>query len=148
MWPESVFQTPVRFLFQNFWIRVRVRLLFKFKNLAPVRTPATIINPTLIYPCFYLRNDDTDPCFCPNWKLTPDPGPEEKRRILPESPPVNRTRYQAKFLTSAKFLTWCCFSSQNKEIRCGNYFFDVCCVNYNIFVGYQVPTTSYSTGVT
>jgi len=41
-----------------------------------------------------------------------------------------------------------CFSSQNKEIRSGNHFFDVCCVNYNILVGYQVPTTSYSTGIT
>jgi len=39
--------------------------------------------------------------------LTPGPDPrlKEKRRILPESTPVNRTRCQAKFLASVKFLT-------------------------------------------
>ena len=83
---------------------IRVRLFFKFENLTPVQTPATIINPTIIYPCFYLRNDHKDSCYCRNWKvtpvlepvfpkyLTPDPGPKEKRRILPESTPVFRIR--------------------------------------------------------
>ena len=48
-------------------------------------------------PVFYLRNDHIDSCCCRNWKVTPDPvfpkflspgpdpGPKEKRRILPES---------------------------------------------------------------
>jgi len=101
-WPESLFQNPTPLLFQNFGIRVR--LFFKFENLTPVQTPATIINPTIIYPCFYLRNDHKDSCYCRNWKvtpvlepvfpkyLTPDPGPKEKRRILPESTPVFRIR--------------------------------------------------------
>jgi len=39
------------------------------------------------------------------------------------------------------------FASQNKEITSGNSFFDVCCVNQNILVRCQVPTTSYSTGI-
>ena len=72
------------------------------------QTPATIINPTLIDPCFYLRNDHTDSCYCRNWKvtpdpgpvfpkfLTPDPGPKEKRRILPESTQV--LRIQSHFI--------------------------------------------------
>jgi len=62
-------------------------------------TPATVIDPTLIYPCVYLRNDHTDSWHCPNWKVTPvphpvfhkfftlDPGLREKRRVLPESTP-------------------------------------------------------------
>ena len=105
-WPESLFQTPTPLLFQNFGLRdrIRVRLLFKFENPSPVQTPATIIDPTVIYPCFYLRNDHTDSCYCRNGKvtpgpgpvfhmfLTPDPGPKEKRRILPELTPVIRIR--------------------------------------------------------
>jgi len=65
---------------------------------------STIIHPTLIYPCFYLRNDHKDSCNCRNWEvttvqgplfpnfLTPglDPGLKEKRKILPESTPVHR----------------------------------------------------------
>ena len=88
-WLESLFQTPIPLLLKNFWIRVR--LLFKFENPTPVQTPATIIDPTVIYPCFYLRNHRKDPCFCRNGKvtpdpvfhkfLTPDPAPKEKRRI-------------------------------------------------------------------
>ena len=31
--------------------------------------------PTVIYPCFYLRNDHTDSCYCQNWKVTPGLGP-------------------------------------------------------------------------
>ena len=101
-WPESLFQTPTLLLFQNFWIRVQ--LFLKFENPTPVQTPATIIEPTVIYPCFYLRNDRTDSCYCRNGKVTPgplfykfstrgpDPGPKEKRRILPESTPVIRIR--------------------------------------------------------
>ena len=37
------------------------------------------------------------------------------------------------------------FASQNKEIKSGNHFFDVCCVNWGTLVRCQVPTTSYST---
>jgi len=79
-----------------------VRLLFKFENPTPVQTPAAIINPAVIYSCFYLRNHRTDSCYCRNGKMTPDPGPvfhkfltpgpKEKRRILPESTPVIRIR--------------------------------------------------------
>jgi len=100
--PESPFQTPTPLLFRNFWIWVgiRVRLFFKFVNPTPVLTAATIIHPTLIYTWFYLRNDRTDSCYCRNGKvthgpffykfLTSDPGPKEKRKILPESTPVLR----------------------------------------------------------
>ena len=100
-WPESLFQTPTLLLFQNFWIRIRirVRLFFKFQNPTPVQTPATINDPTIIYPYFYLRNDHTDSYYCRNGKVTPDsgpvfpkyltpgpdPSPKEKRRILLES---------------------------------------------------------------
>ena len=105
-WPESLFQTPPPLLFQTFWIRVRirVRLFFKFENPTPVQTSAAIIDQTVIYPCFYLRNDSTDSCYCRNGKVTPDPGPvyhkfftpdpgpKDKRRILPESTPVIQIR--------------------------------------------------------
>jgi len=40
------------------------------------------------------------------------------------------------------------FTYQNKEMKSGNYFFDVCCENWNILVRCQVPTISYSTGIT
>jgi len=98
--PESLFQTPTPLLFQNFWIRVRQ--FFKFENPTPVQTPATMIDPTEIYPCFYLRNDHTECCYCRNPKVTPDsgpffpkfltPGPKEKLSILPESTPALRIR--------------------------------------------------------
>jgi len=65
-------QTPTPLLFQNFWIRIRVRLFFQFKNPTPVETPAIIIDPTIIYPCFNLRNNRTDSCYCRNGKVTPD----------------------------------------------------------------------------
>jgi len=107
---------------QNFWIRVRQ--FFKYENSTPVQTPATIIDPTVICPWFYFRDDRTDPCYCRNRKLIPDPGlvfhkfltsgpdlgPKGKRRILPESTLALRPRCQAKFLTSVKFLTYYCFS--------------------------------------
>ena len=100
-WPETLFQTPTPRLFQNFWIRVRQ--FFKFENSTPVQTPATIIDPSVIYPRFYIRNDHTDSCYCRNWKVIPDPvfpkiltpGPDpginEKRKILPESTTVIRS---------------------------------------------------------
>jgi len=56
-------------------------------------------------PMFDLKNDHTHSCYCRNWKVTPDPGPffpkflttgpdpgpKEKRRILPESTPDGPT---------------------------------------------------------
>jgi len=91
-------------LFQNFWIRVGK--FFKFENPSPVQTPATILNPSVICPCFYLRNDQTNSCCYRNWKVTPvrglvfpkfltpgpDPGPKEKRTIVPQSTPALRIR--------------------------------------------------------
>jgi len=105
----SLFQTPIPILFQNLWIRVR--LFFSFENPTPVQTPARIIEPIVIYPCFYLRNGHTDSCYCRNGKvaprpspvfrkfLTPDPGPKEKRRnsggpgpVPPLLPPDSKHR--------------------------------------------------------
>ena len=62
VWPESLFQTPTPLQFQNFWIRARIRnqQFFKFDHPTPVQTPATIIHPTEIFPCFYWRKDHTD----------------------------------------------------------------------------------------
>jgi len=40
------------------------------------------------------------------------------------------------------------FVSQRKEIKFGNYFFDVCCGNENFLVRCQASTTSCSTGIT
>jgi len=71
-WPESHFQTRTPLMFQNFWIpdRIPVRQIFKFENPTPIYTPATIIDLTLIYPCFYSINDHRDSCCCRNWKVT------------------------------------------------------------------------------
>jgi len=66
---------------------VRVRQYFKFENPTPVQTPATIINQTLIYPCFYLRNNHTDSCHYRNWKVTPDPGPVFPKFLTPGPDP-------------------------------------------------------------
>ena len=98
--PESLFQTRTPLLFQNFWIRVRQ--FFKFDNPTPVQTPATIIDPTVIYTWLYLRYNRTDSCHNRNGKMTPDPDPvyhkfltpcpKEKRRILLESTPVLQIR--------------------------------------------------------
>jgi len=38
------------------------------------------------------------------------------------------------------------FDSQSKGIRFGDCFYDVCCVNSNVLVTCQIPT-SYSTGI-
>jgi len=56
-WPESLFQTAAALLFQNLWIRVRIRVrkFFIFENPTPVQTPATIIDPTVIHPCLYFK---------------------------------------------------------------------------------------------
>jgi len=53
--PNTSFSHFFRLRLQNF--SIRIRQFFKFENPTPVQTPATIINPTLIYP---LRLD-----FCP-----------------------------------------------------------------------------------
>jgi len=68
---EKWLRIRVRF-FTNFWLRVRQ--FFKFENPTPVQTLATIIDPTVICPCFYLGDDHTDSCYCRNWKVTLDPG--------------------------------------------------------------------------
>jgi len=99
-WPQSLFQTPTPLLFQNFWFRVR--LFFKFENPPSVQTPTTTIDLNINYSCFYQKNDRTDSCYCRNRKVNPDPGPvfhkfltpvpdpgpKEKRTILPELTPV------------------------------------------------------------
>ena len=54
-WPESLFQTLTSLLFQKFGIRIRVLQFFKVENPTPVQTPSTIINITLIFPCFLLK---------------------------------------------------------------------------------------------
>ena len=121
-WPESLFQTPTLLLFQNFWMRVRIWQFFKFDNPTPVQTPARIIDPTVAYPCFYLRNDHTDSCYCRIWKVTPvpvfpkflttDPGPKEKCRILPESTPVLRIRSHIWYAALLVLLNgMCCLMS-------------------------------------
>jgi len=76
----------------------------------------------------------------------------------PESTPARFCIFLKVYLMSSEIsdlrkisdllLFFCYFVSQNKEIQSGNCFFDVCCVNKNILVRYQVPTTSYSTGRT
>ena len=91
----------------NFWILIRVRKFFKFENPTPVQTPITIIDPTVIYPCFHLRKNHRDSCYCRNGRVTLDlgpvfhkflaPGPKEKRRILPESTPALRILYHLCF---------------------------------------------------
>ena len=58
-------------------------------------------------PMFYLTNDNTDSCYCRNWKATPDPGPvfhkfltlgpKERCKILPESNPAIRIQYHLCF---------------------------------------------------
>jgi len=79
-------------------------IFFKFENPTLVQTQATTIDPTVIYPYFYLRNDRRDSCNCRNGKVTPDagpvfhifltpaPDPKEKRKILQESTPAIRIR--------------------------------------------------------
>jgi len=49
-WPESLFQTPTPLLFQN--CLIWVRKFFKFENLTPVHSPATL-DPIEIYSCFH-----------------------------------------------------------------------------------------------
>jgi len=60
-----------------------VRLFFKFENPTPVQTPATIIDPTVICPCFYLRNDRTHSCYCRNGKVIPNPSPVFPKYMTP-----------------------------------------------------------------
>ena len=79
-------RTPL--LFQNFGIRIRQ--FFKFENPTLVQTPATTINPTSIFPCFYLRNDHTDSCSCRNWKVTLDPSTFFPKFLTPGPDPVRR----------------------------------------------------------
>ena len=90
-WPESLFQTLTPLLFQNFSIRVRE--VSKFENPTLVQTPAKVIDPTEICPCFHFRNYHTDSCYCWNWKVTP--GPVFHKFFTPV-----RIRCQAKFLNS------------------------------------------------
>ena len=67
-------------------------------------------------------------------------------RIGPQNPVSSEISDLCKISDLILFFSY--FSSQSKGIKFGNYFFDVCCVNWNILVRYQVPTTSHSTGIT
>ena len=79
-----IFQTPTPFLMQNFWIRIRFLVwIFKFENQTHVQTPDTI-DPTEIYQCFCLRNDNADSCCCLNWKVT---------QVLVSGPESNKTQH-------------------------------------------------------
>ena len=86
------------------WLRSRSKFFNPYPGLAilhptAAQTLAIIVNPPEIYPCFHLRYDHTDSCYCRNGKvtpttapvfhsfLTPAPVPKEKRRILPDSTP-------------------------------------------------------------
>jgi len=88
-------------LFQNFWILVRAGNFFKFENQTPVQTPATI-DSTGNLSIFLLKKWPHKLLLLPKLKsdfgsglskiLTPawDPGPKEKRRILPQSTLAHR----------------------------------------------------------
>ena len=112
----------------KFWIRLRIRVrkFFKYENPTPVQTPATIIDPTEIYPCFTLRNDHTDSCYCRNRKLTP--APVFHNFLTPVPDPVS-SEISDLCEISDLLLFFSYFASKNKEIRSGNYFFHACCVN-------------------
>ena len=79
---ESHFQSPTLLLFQKFWIRIQVRKFFGFENPTPVQTQATI-DAIEVYPCFSLRNDHADSCYCRNGKVTPDLGPVFQEFLTP-----------------------------------------------------------------
>jgi len=87
--------------FSNFQIRFLFRLRLH-----------SSIQPKFTHVCTY---DRTDSCYWKNWKVTPD-GSEGKTLNPPESTPALRfhghlwLRCQAKFVTSAKFVTCYCFS--------------------------------------
>jgi len=128
--------TPV----PNFFNPARIWQFFDFENPTHVQIPVAMIDPTVSYPCFYLRNEHTDSYYCRNWKVTPvplfpkfftpgpDPGPKEKRRTLPDSTPVS-SKISDLCEISDVLLPFSYFASQNKEIKTDNYFFYVCCVN-------------------
>jgi len=149
-WPESLFQTPTPLLFQNIWIRVRE--YFKFGNPTPVQIPATIIDPPVIYPCFYLRNDHTDSCYCRNGKvtpdpgpvfhkcLTPDPGPKEKRRILRDPVP---SLVRSGAISGEKFHE--CFQIQKRWKFCKEFSstFSICQKNCCWKICQNMPNQEY-----
>jgi len=104
---------------------------------------ATIIDPTVIYPCFYLRNCNADSCYYRNGKVTPDPGPVFHKFMTPDpvSSEISDLRKISDLLLSFGYC-----ASQIKQIKSGNYFFGMCYVNQNILVRCQVLTTSCSVG--
>jgi len=59
---------------------------------------------------------------------------------------IKRLPVSSKISDLLLFLSY--FTSQNKGIKFCNYFFDVCCVNWNILARSQAPTTRYTTGIT
>jgi len=71
----------------------------KFQN---PYTSATVVDPTVIYPCFYSRNDHTDFCYCRNWKVTPDPGPFFHKFLTPDPGPKGKRR----ILSDSTLLLW------------------------------------------
>jgi len=60
-----------------------VPTILQIRDPIPVQTTVTIIDPTLIYPRFYLRNDYTDSCYCRNAKVPQDQGPVFHKSLTP-----------------------------------------------------------------
>jgi len=88
---------------RSYIFRLRIRYCSKFENPTPARTPAAIIDPTAIYPCFYLRNDRTDSCCCRNGKVTPDPGPVFHRFLDPAPGPKEKHRNPSESIPAPSY---------------------------------------------
>jgi len=90
-WPESLFSDSESAPFTKFLFRVRQ--IFEFENPIPVQTAAAIIDPAVIYPYFYLRNDHTDSATAEikKWRWI-------QVRFFPDFLLRHRIRCQAKFL--------------------------------------------------
>ena len=103
-----------------------VQQVFKFENPTPVQAPATIMYPTQIYPCIYLRNDYTDSCCCRSSKVTPG---LVYHKFLASNPDPVSSEISDLCEISELLLFLSCFASKSKRIKFGNYVFDVCRVN-------------------
>jgi len=88
-WPESLFQTPARLLFQN--VLILIRKYFKVENPTPVRTPATA-DPTGNVAMF-LRN---------KWRRRPLASAEIEKRLRIRVRKQKRRIHSGSMAISAK----------------------------------------------
>jgi len=99
-------------------------VIFKFENPISAQKDPASVDPTESHQCFYSRNDHEESCCSQKRKVT---SVRFSHIFFTAAPVSSEISDLCEISDLLSFFSY--FASQNKEIKSGNNFFDVCCVN-------------------